>query len=94
MDTIEATAILRLWLEEAVSRGYERLALLASMDRRDWGGPRGVSGARYQLEILYRWDSRPGGAVRLMGSIDDGGRSALAPLTKSVLVEPPAKRGD
>jgi hypothetical protein len=94
VDTVEAAAILRVWLEEAVSKGYERLALLASIDRRDWGEPRGGSGTKYQLEILYLWDSRPGGAVLVMGSIDDGGLSAFAPFTKSVLVAPPARSGE
>lgn len=48
--------------------------------------PIGASGARYQLEIDVFWDHKPGGAVRVMGSIDDGGFwRSVAPLTRSFI---------
>lgn len=90
MDVVEAAAILGSRLEEAAARGYDPLAQLASVSGEDRTEVRGGSGAMYQLEILYLWDSRPGGAVRVMGSIDDGGLRAFVPLTKSVLVGPAA----
>ena len=48
---------------------------------------RGVSGATYQIEINFYWDSEPGETIRVMGSIDDGGIRAYSPLTESVLVK-------
>jgi GNAT superfamily N-acetyltransferase len=48
--------------------------------------PIGAAGARYQLEIDVFWDHRPGGAVHVMGSIDDGGFwRSVAPLTRSFI---------
>ncbi len=41
----------------------------------------GRDGTTYQLEIDYVWDSRKGGDVHVIASIDDGGLSAFAPLT-------------
>ncbi len=46
----------------------------------------GPSGASYQIEILILWDSTPNGAIRVLGSIDDGGWRAFFPLTDSVIV--------
>jgi hypothetical protein len=45
----------------------------------------GAAGAIYQIEIQILWDDRPGGNVRVMGSIDDGGWRAFAPLTRSFI---------
>lgn len=45
----------------------------------------GPAGKRYQVEVLFLWDSRPGGNVRVMGSIDDGGWRALMPVTRSFI---------
>jgi hypothetical protein len=45
----------------------------------------GAAGAIYQIEIQVLWDDRPGGNVRVMGSIDDGGWRAFAPLTRSFI---------
>ncbi len=38
------------------------------------------SGTSYGIEINFVWDSRPGGAVRVMGCIDDGGIRAFFPM--------------
>ena len=48
------------------------------LERAGAGGP-------YQLEILFEWDGQPGGDVRVIGSIDDGGWRAFAPLTRSFI---------
>lgn len=47
------------------------------------------SGAVYQLEVMIAWDHKPEGAIRVLGSIDDGGLRAFLPLTESRLVPPP-----
>jgi hypothetical protein len=40
-----------------------------------------ASGAKYQVEIQFLWDDQPGGPIRVVGSIDDGGLRAFVPLT-------------
>jgi hypothetical protein len=44
-----------------------------------------ASGVKYQVNIQVFWDDRPGGNVRVMGSIDDGGWRALLPLCRSFI---------
>jgi hypothetical protein len=44
-----------------------------------------VSGVKYQLEIQFFWDDRPGGNIRVMGSIDDGSWRAFVPLSRSFI---------
>jgi hypothetical protein len=48
----------------------------------------GASGADYQLEVRILWDDGPGGNVRVIGSIDDGGLRAFFPLTNSFIMAP------
>jgi hypothetical protein len=45
----------------------------------------GADGAIYQIEMDFLWDDKPGGNIRVMASIDDGGWRALAPLTRSFI---------
>ena len=42
----------------------------------------------WQLEFLFYWDSEPGGNVRVIGSIDDGGFRAFFPLSDSFIKGP------
>ncbi len=50
----------------------------------------GDSGVNYQLEWEVFWDAQPGGAIRVMVSIDDGSLARfIIPLTRSFLVAPP-----
>lgn len=44
-----------------------------------------ASGTKYQLEIQFFWDDRPGGNIRVWGSIDDGGWRAFVPLNRSFI---------
>ena len=45
-----------------------------------------VRGAtRYQLELVCVWDSQPGGDVRVVASIDDGGLRAFFPLSRDFI---------
>jgi hypothetical protein len=46
----------------------------------------GASGTRYQIEIEPIWDALPGGAIRVLGAIDDGGLRAVVPITHDFLV--------
>jgi len=48
-----------------------------------------ASGRWYQIEIQGFWDSRPGGNLRVMGSIDEGkGWRAFKPLTDDFIIAP------
>lgn len=49
---------------------------------------RSGSGITYQLEIQVFWDGQPGGNLRVLGSVDDGGWRAFLPLTDSFIVRP------
>jgi hypothetical protein len=52
----------------------------------------GESGVTYQIEWNVFWDSRPGGDIRVLLSIDDGSlASSIVPLTTSFLVSPTGK---
>jgi hypothetical protein len=48
----------------------------------------GDSGTEYQLEFTFTWDDRPGGNVRVLGSIDDGRWRAFVPITRSFIKSP------
>ncbi len=48
----------------------------------------GESGAVYQMEIQVFWDSQPGGNLRVLGGIDDGGWSAFVPLNETFIIAP------
>jgi hypothetical protein len=50
---------------------------------------RAPSGNTYQVDVDLMWDDRPGGAIRIFGSIDDGGWRAICPLSYSDLKAPP-----
>jgi hypothetical protein len=87
MDTAEALGL----LEEALGR--LRLESYDALVERIPAGEAiedllGASGTSYQLEVVAFWDDRPGGNVRVLGSIDDGGWRAFAPLTRSFIKSP------
>jgi hypothetical protein len=48
----------------------------------------GASGACYQVEVQAFWDDKPNGNIRVMGSIDDGGPRAFAPLAADFIKSP------
>lgn len=39
------------------------------------------SGVHYYVDVSAHWDGLPGGAVRVIGTIDDGGLRAFVPMT-------------
>jgi hypothetical protein len=90
MNVTEARTLLRHELRARYgSRPHEDL-------RRLIGAPPstlvrlGASGTQYQMEFEVVWDDRPGGAIRVFASIDDGGWRAVAPVSDGVLVAPGA----
>jgi hypothetical protein len=82
----EAVAILRDHLQIYRRRSYAELVALR-------GKPQvtkvdGSSGTKYQLEVDVNWDDRPGGNIRVLGAIDDGGSRAFKPLTHDFILAP------
>lgn len=47
---------------------------------------RGASGNSYQVEVEIHWDGHPGGAVRVLGSIDDGGLRSFRPISQDFIL--------
>lgn len=89
MDKEEATEVLQKELEKLRSRRYAELFDLID-------SPKAYeisvsSGNTYQIEIQAFWDDprEPGGDLRVIASIDDGGLlSALVPLSMDFIVSP------
>lgn len=86
MDNREAAAVLRDHLDGYRQRTYSELVALR-------GSPqttrlRGPSGRDCQVEVQIQWDHNPGGAVRVLGSIDDGGVRALWPTSQDFILAP------
>ena len=86
MNRREAALILLRTLVPVRRLSYEKLA--ARVGRDEHVEIRGSSGRDYQLELQFVWDDQPNGAVRVIGSIDDGGWRACCPLSTSFLAEP------
>lgn len=86
MDREEALTLLSTKLDEYRRLGYDGLA--ARVGEEEFPEVVGASGTQYQMEIQIVWDNKPGGDVRVLGSIDDGGWRAFLPLCDSLLVTP------
>ena len=86
MDTSEARKILGERLGRFTGHSHSELAALVESRHLEACEVRGASGTSYQVEIQFFWDDRPGGTIRILGSIDDGGIRAFFPVTDSLLV--------
>jgi hypothetical protein len=75
-------------LLHAALAAYRRMSYSALASRVGTGENlelKGPSGADYQIEVQFFWDSERGGPVRVVGSIDDGGWRAFFPLGEDFL---------
>ena len=86
MDNVEARAVLQDHLRSYRQRPYGELVAL--LDKAHVAEVRGPSGVTYQVEVEVHWDHQPGGALRVLGSVDDGGWRALKPLTDDFILAP------
>ena len=84
-----ARALLERELGDLRQGGYAALqARIGEQIVKETAGPDGRS---YQVEILIVWDAGEYGAIRLLGSIDDGGFSTfLRPLIADDMIHPDA----
>jgi hypothetical protein len=87
MDKKEAKQIIRAELEAFRAKPYSELAQM--IDAQPSKVERtGTSGKWYQIEIQVFWDDKPDGNIRVLGSIDDGGWTALSPLCDDFIKSP------
>jgi len=86
MDNGEARAVLQEHLQTYRQRPYGELVAL--LGKPQVAEVRGASGATYQIEVEVHWDHRPGGALRVLGCVDDGGWRALKPLSGDFILAP------
>jgi len=86
MDKQEARQLLAKELSGWRSHSYDQLvSCLDQIVTKEVGGE---SGAAYQIEIQVFWDAQPGGNLRVVGGIDDGGWSAFKPLNDDFIMTP------
>jgi hypothetical protein len=86
MNSSEAKTILLERLERYREWPYASLVgRIGAVEAEEVKGP---SGTTYQLEFQALWDDKPGGNVRMMGLIDDGGLRAFLPLCDDVIKAP------
>lgn len=86
MNHQEARQLIREELSLHKEKNYADLVKL--IDEEFHYEKQGPSGAKYQIEIRILWDSMPNGAIRVLGSIDDGGWRAFFAMTDSILKYP------
>jgi hypothetical protein len=80
----EALQLLEKELATFRDQSYEDLVRRISSGSLDYERS-AASAAKYQVGIQFLWDDRPGGNIRVMGLIDDGGWRAFLPLTRSFI---------
>jgi hypothetical protein len=86
VDYQAAYALIDVWLKELRHRSYRNLvSLIAHPETRQ---VLGEDQEKYQLEAEVFWDSKKGGAVRVMVAADNGGLSAFKPLTSDFIMGP------
>jgi len=83
----EVRAVLERVLAEHGGRDYASWKQLIGQVKAF--GRASTGGRRHQVEVQPIWDDRPGGTIRVLFSIDDGGLSAFAPMTNALLLDPP-----
>ena len=90
MDKAEARALLAVELGRFRAMAYgELVSLIGAVQVVQVAGP---SSTRYTVEVDVFWDDRPGGNLRVIGGIDDGGfRAALTPLGDDFILTPEGK---
>ena len=87
MDREEALSLLNVKLDQYRNLSYAELS--AKIGDEEFPEVVGPTGTKYQIEIQIRWDHKPDGDVRVMGTIDDGTfRGAFMPVCSDLIVRP------
>jgi hypothetical protein len=86
MDKTTALALLEEELDRLRAESYAQVAA------RIGQGPLVISrpgpDGEFQIEIEFLWDHQPGGNLRVVGAVDDGGWQAFLPLTRDFILRP------
>ena len=88
VDKDEAKSVLQMHLDMRKNLSYTELADRIKKQTVEVIEVTGPSGSKYCLEIEARWDAQPGGAIRVLACIDDGGTSSLIPISADFIVNP------
>lgn len=87
MNKKEATKIINEVLESFKSKPYSELEEMVG-ESPVMNEIKAESGTEYQIEIIAYWDTKQGGDIRVLGSIDDMAQSDYDPLLKSFIMTP------
>jgi hypothetical protein len=89
LDRVEAGTLLAAELQHYRKMQYAELKpRIGSSERKEIIGQ---SGVHYQFVMSAFWDGETDRDIRIIGSIDDGGRSAWRPMTDSFILSPSGK---
>jgi len=90
MRNEEAIEVLGLELTKFRDEPYASLVARMSSDCQDCIDQEVMAptGRKYQVQVQVVWDGPPGGNVRVMGAIDDGGWRAFMPLCRDFIKAP------
>jgi hypothetical protein len=88
LDKVEAKHIAETELAKHRTLSYDELRRFLETEPTQHLSVEGHTGAAYQLEIEYHWDSGVNGPIRVMVSIDDGGWRAFKPLSLDFIKAP------
>jgi hypothetical protein len=93
MNRLVAEPLFQQELQSVASLGYAALSKLADSEplTKELPGP---DGQTYQTEIQVFWDSGKNGPIRVLGAIDDCGRSAFRPLCLDDIIDPTPTGGN
>lgn len=86
MTKAEALAIADEWIGRLRDATYASLA--AQVDRHPVTETVEHNGVVYQVQVGHHWDSQPGGNVRVIVAVDDGGIRAFVPFTSDFIKSP------
>lgn len=87
MNKAEALKMLDEQLASFRAMPYDDLTTLIDSEPTT-GEVSGPSNKKVQYEIEVLWDDKPGGNVRVIGNIDDGGWRAYFPLGNDFIKSP------
>lgn len=88
MDDKEAKQLLDERMERLRYSSYGELCSWIKSGKSENPMVKGASGSGYCIELEVRWDDKPGGAIRVLGSIDDGGLRSIMPICADFIVYP------
>lgn len=86
MNKSTAAELADEWLHRLRSQSYAQLA--RQVDQTPFTTTVARGGATFQVEVTHYWDGEPGGDVRVVIAVDDGGLQVLMPRTADFIKAP------